>query len=60
MSTTETALSAHLVMPGGHPRDAALAGFADELDQRFGIAHATLQIELGDAQACGLAPDGEV
>ncbi|MPZ56219.1 MAG: cation diffusion facilitator family transporter [Rhizobiales bacterium] len=57
MSTTETAMTAHLIMPGGHPGDAALAGFVHDLKHRFGIVHPTLQIELGDAQACALEPD---
>jgi cobalt-zinc-cadmium efflux system protein len=58
MSTTETALTAHLVVPGGHPGDAFLAETAHELEHRFGIAHATLQIEVGDGEAtCRLAPD---
>ena len=46
MSTTDIALSAHLVMPGGHPGDAFLAGIADELHTRFHITHPTVQIEL--------------
>ena len=45
MSTTETALTAHLVMPGGHEGDAFLSGLSDELKHRFGIGHATIQIE---------------
>ena len=58
MSTTETALTCHLVMPGGHPGDAALAGIARELEERFGIHHATIQIELGDsAEVCALTPE---
>ena len=58
MSTTETALTCHLVMPKGHPGDAALAGFAHELEERFGIHHATIQIELGDSEeACALTPE---
>jgi cobalt-zinc-cadmium efflux system protein len=60
MSTTETAMTAHLVMPRGHPGDAALGHFAKELTLRFGIVHPTLQIELGDAEACPLEPDGIV
>jgi len=60
MSTTETAMTAHLVMPTGHPGDAALAGFVQELRHRFGIVHPTLQIELGDAEACALEPDSTV
>ena len=57
LSTTATALTAHLVMPGGHPGDAFLAELAHELEQRFAIAHATVQIETGDGTACRLAPD---
>ena len=58
MSTTETALPCHLVMPGGHPGDAALSGIARELEGRFGIQHATIQIELGDSEeACALTPE---
>ena len=44
MSTTETALTAHLVMPGGHPGDAFLQSLADALEQRFGIVHVTVQV----------------
>ena len=58
MSTTETALTCHLVMPGGHPGDAALGHVARELSEHFGIHHATLQIELGDSEeACALTPE---
>lgn len=58
MSTTETALTAHLVMPGGHPGDAVLSAVTHELEHRFGIHHATIQIELADsAEACALTPE---
>ena len=58
MSTTETALTCHLVMPGGHPGDALLGRVAQELQARFGIAHATIQIEIGDTEeACRLTPE---
>ncbi len=56
MSTTETALTAHLVMPQGHPGDAALARISAELDERFAIGHATFQVETGE-QNCPLEPD---
>lgn len=59
MSTTETALTAHLVVPGGHPGDHFLHALAHELDHRFGIGHATVQVESG-AGACALEPDGVV
>ena len=58
MSTTETALTCHLVMPGGHPGDAILNGVAQELQHRFGIAHTTIQIELADTdEVCVLTPE---
>ncbi len=57
MSTTETALTCHLVMPGGHPGDAFIAQAAASLHEEFGIEHTTLQIECGDAGTCALAPD---
>lgn len=57
MSTTETALTCHLVMPARHPGDEFLCAAAEQLRQRFGIAHATLQIEHGDAATCALEPD---
>lgn len=57
MSTAETALTAHLVMPGGHPGDGFLAQICQELRDRFGIHHATLQIEVGDVNyPCLLEP----
>jgi cobalt-zinc-cadmium efflux system protein len=51
MSTTETALTAHLVMPAGQPGDAFLHDVAHELEHRFHIGHATVQVETG-AGAC--------
>ncbi|HEY6993570.1 MAG TPA: cation diffusion facilitator family transporter [Xanthobacteraceae bacterium] len=57
MSTTETALTAHLVFPGGHPGDGFLMRAASELKRRFGIGHTTLQIEIDEETACHLAPD---
>jgi cobalt-zinc-cadmium efflux system protein len=50
MSTTETALTVHLVMPGGWPGDAFLHDIAHELDHRFRIGHATVQVETGADQ----------
>jgi len=47
MSTTEIALTAHLVIPEGHPGDAFLAKVTQDLHDRFGIEHATLQVETG-------------
>lgn len=56
LSTTSTALTVHFVMPGGHPGDYFLQEIAEELEHHFGIGHATIQIELGDAEVCELAP----
>ena len=56
MSTTETALTAHLVRPGADVDDALLARTCAELKARFSIHHATLQIEGGNADhPCDLA-----
>ena len=52
MSTTETALTAHLVMPGGHPGDAFLHELAHELEHDFHIGHATVQVETGVDEHC--------
>jgi cobalt-zinc-cadmium efflux system protein len=57
MSTAETALTCHLVMPGGHPGDAFLHRLGHELEQRFSVVHATVQIETDPELACALAPD---
>ncbi len=47
MSTVETALTAHLVIPTGS-NDEFLAQVNQDLHQHFGIDHTTLQIESGD------------
>jgi cobalt-zinc-cadmium efflux system protein len=58
MSTTEIALTAHLLMPEGHPGDDFLINLCQDLQQYFGIHHTTVQIELGDSnQMCVLQPD---
>lgn len=46
MSTTETALTAHLVMSDGHPGDAFLCEVARELKHRHRIGHTTIQVEV--------------
>jgi cobalt-zinc-cadmium efflux system protein len=56
MSTTETALTVHLVIPGGHPGDAFTAEVCKELRAHHHVHHSTIQIETG-AQPCELAPD---
>ncbi len=55
VSTTDTYLTAHLVMPAGHP-PGFLQRVSGDLGERFGIGHATLQVEgPGD---CQLGPAG--
>jgi len=56
MSTTETALTCHLVMPAGHPGDAFLAQACTLLHDRYKIGHATLQVETDANFACPLEP----
>ncbi len=56
LSTTETALTAHLVY-AGESNDRRLHELTHELRDRFGIGHATLQIESGtEAELCRLRP----
>ena len=57
MSTTENALTCHLVMPSGHPGDAFLHELCSDLAARFKINHTTVQIEVDPQMACALAPD---
>ena len=58
MSTTETALTVHLVMPAGHPSDEFLADVVHQIEARFRIGHATIQVETGAGPApCVLEPD---
>ncbi|WP_420605717.1 cation diffusion facilitator family transporter [Novosphingopyxis sp.] len=57
MSTTEAALTAHLVMPGGHPGDAFLLEMQRKLAHHHGIEHVTLQIEVSDDVPCLLHDD---
>ncbi|QXX74346.1 cation diffusion facilitator family transporter [Methylovirgula sp. HY1] len=60
MSTTEIALTCHLVIPSGHPGDAFIHDLAEELDHRFRINHPTVQIEIEPRLACAFAPDDVV
>lgn len=59
ISTTETALTCHLVMPAG-AADAFLMETAQLLTASFRIGHATLQIETNPDNGCALAPDDVV
>jgi cobalt-zinc-cadmium efflux system protein len=55
MSTTEVALTAHLVKPDAEIDDRLLETIGRELHDRFGIEHATIQLERGDG-CCTQAP----
>jgi cobalt-zinc-cadmium efflux system protein len=48
MSTSEIALSVHLVMPDGSRGDGFLDALGVGLKERFGIDHPTIQIETGN------------
>lgn len=52
MSTTEVALTCHMVMPG----DAYFVELAHHLREDFGIHHATVQVETEPDVSCALAP----
>jgi cobalt-zinc-cadmium efflux system protein len=61
LSTTETALTVHLIRPAAQLDDDWLTDVTRELQKRFRIAHATIQVETGAGQqSCRLAPDDVV
>jgi cobalt-zinc-cadmium efflux system protein len=59
LSTTSTALTAHIVQTGATLDDGRTAMIVDGLQRRFHIDHTTLQFETGDLD-CALEPDGVV
>lgn len=57
MSTTESALTVHLVMPNDYPGDAFMDDIVQTLKERFSVHHCTLQVEQGTTDhACALHP----
>ena len=56
MSTTETALTAHVIRPANDDGDHFLHDACEGLAHRFNIGHATLQVETDADSACRLAP----
>lgn len=60
ISTTEIAMTCHLVMLAGHPGDDFLLEAARMLKECYKIGHATLQIEIDENNACALALDSVV
>jgi cobalt-zinc-cadmium efflux system protein len=57
ISTTETAMTCHLVIPDGHPGDDFLMACARMLKESYRIGHTTLQIETREDNGCALASD---
>jgi cobalt-zinc-cadmium efflux system protein len=60
MSTTETALTAHLVMPDPPSDDSFLHSLAHRLEHRFGIGHPTIQVERHGGPECALESEAVV
>ena len=60
ISTTETALTAHLVMPDPRVDDSFLQAAATMVATRFHIHHATFQVEFGRPEGCELESSGVV
>jgi cobalt-zinc-cadmium efflux system protein len=60
MSTTEVALTAHLVIPWRDCPPPFLAGLEEELHERFGVEHTTVQLEAPGAASCGRAATGSL
>ncbi|HVS12957.1 MAG TPA: cation diffusion facilitator family transporter [Thermoanaerobaculia bacterium] len=61
LSTTEASLTVHLVVPAAPCDDSFLHRLANELEERFGIGHTTIQLERGDAvEPCLQARPGSV
>ncbi len=55
MSTTESALTVHLVMPEGYPGDEYMDGIMNTLKEKFSVHHSTLQVEQGTTDhSCAL------
>jgi cobalt-zinc-cadmium efflux system protein len=50
LSTTENAMTAHLVMPEGHPGDVFVDGIVGTLRRDHAMHHATLQVEMGTTE----------
>ena len=57
MSTTESALTVHLVVPAGYPGDEYVDNITAKLKESYSIQHATIQVEQGTTHhACSLHP----
>jgi len=60
MSTTETALTAHLITPTLPTDDDLIQQAVDGLHEKFNIGHVTLQCECGDGNTCKQAHPGSL
>lgn len=60
MSTTEVALTCHLVMPSGYPGDTFLLQAARQLNEEFNIQHTTIQVVTSPVAGCDLTPEHAV
>ena len=57
MSTTDVALTVHLVRPGAGLDDELLGHACHDMQEKYGIGHVTVQVESGDPEhSCRLAP----
>ncbi len=54
--TTEVVLTAHVVMPAGHPDDAFFRAAAERMKERFSIGHVTLQASTEPVMAACSGP----
>lgn len=60
ISTTDVAMTVHLVMPGGYPKDEFLVHIGDAMKDKFGIGHFSVQVETNPLTRCAMAPDDVV
>ncbi len=58
MSTTEVALTAHMVVPANKCQPTFLREVCQTLNHKFRIEHSTLQLEAPESPECKLAPEG--
>jgi len=60
MSTTESALTVHLIMSKSTDMNCVIKNISKELHDQFGIVHPTIQVENEDDGSCELEPSGVV
>lgn len=57
ISTTDVAMTVHLVMPQGYPQDEFLMRIGDAMRDKFGIGHFSVQVETNPLTHCAMAPE---